>query len=263
MLKLETTKKQFEKLLGFFSQYSGSRPKPERNLDQFRATEETVLKRAVSLGSIENISQKQLLFLGDNDLTSLVFSLFYRADKITVVDIDPRILDFIEMVSRHEGFPISLIRHNLRDPLDKTVFKDYDIVFFDSPYTPLAVNTWLVRAMEATLGSGRNKKRKKPELLSSKLYLMCYGYTDRSVEKGFKIQQIISSLGLIIQEKIRGYNKYYGAESIGSQSDLYVIQPTPKVNIRQLDVARSQFYTGQRQTKSNHTSNKHRICKSL
>ncbi len=107
--------------------------------------------------------------------------------------------------------------------------------------------------MEATLGSGRNKKRKKPEVLSSKLYLMCYGYTDRSVERGFKIQQIISSLGLIIQEKIRGYNRYYGAESIGSQSDLYVIQPTPKVNIRQLDVARSQFYTGQKQAKPRRT----------
>jgi len=64
-----------------------------------------------------------------------------------------------------------------------------------------------------------------------------------------KIQQILTSLGLVIQEKIRDFNRYYGAESIGSKSDLFVLQPTPKVNIRKLDIARSQFYTGQKQNK--------------
>jgi len=101
--------------------------------------------------------------------------------------------------------------------------------------------------MEATLGSGSNWKRKRPEVLSQKHYLMCYGYTDRETERGLHIQQIITSLGLLIQEKVRGFNRYYGAESIGSQSDLFLLQPTPKVNIRKLDVARSQFYTGQKQ----------------
>ena len=76
---------------------------------------------------------------------------------------------------------------------------------------------------------------------------MCYGYTDKSAERGLKVQQIISSLGLIIQEKLRDFNEYLGAESIGSKSDLYVLQPTPKVNIRKLDIARSKFYTGQKQ----------------
>ncbi len=73
---------------------------------------------------------------------------------------------------------------------------------------------------------------------------MCYGYTDRETERGLKIQKIITLLGLIIQEKIRDFNHYYGAESIGSKSDLYVLQPTPKVNIRKIDIARSRFYTG-------------------
>jgi len=250
MIQFEATKEQREKVVNLFSKYREDRPKPERNLDQFRATEDTVLRRAVLLGNVPDISQKKLLFLGDDDLTSVAFALLFKAEKVTVVDIDSRLLRFLEVVAKEEGLPIEVFEHDLRNPLPKPNFKRYDVAFFDPPYTPEALNTWLIRAMEATLGGKSNKARKKPEALFRKHYLMCYGYTDRETERGLKIQQVITSLGLIIQEKVRDFNCYYGAESIGSKSDLLVLQPTPKVNIRNLDVARSQFYTGQRQTKS-------------
>lgn len=245
MLEFKTTKKQLEKLVSVFSRYSESRPKPDRNLDQFWATEETILRRAVVLGSIPHISQKKLLFLGDDDLTSIAFTLFFKAEKVTVVDIDSRILRFLKTVAQKEELPIETFEYDFRNPLPKA-FKQYDVSFFDPPYTSEAVNTWLIRAMEATLESGSNWKRKKPEFISRKHYFMCYGYTDRETERGLKIQKIITSLGLIIQEKARDFNRYYGAESIGSKSDLFLLQPTPKVDIRKLDVAQSQFYTGQK-----------------
>ncbi len=250
MIQFETTQEQRERVLDFFSKYREARPKPERNLDQFFATEETVLRRAVLLGSISDISQKQLLFLGDDDLTSVAFSLFFKAEKVTVVDIDNRILRFIEMVSQKEGLSIETLGHDLRNPLPKSEFKRYDIVFFDPPYTTEALNAWFNRAVESTITAGPDRKKKKPELLSQKRYFLCYGYTDRETERGLKIQQVITSLGFIIQEKIRDFNRYYGAESISSKSDLYVLQPTPKVDIRKLDIARSQFYTGHKQNKS-------------
>lgn len=249
MLHFETTKEQLEKLVSVFSRYSENRPKPDRNLDQFWATEETVLRRAILLGNISDISRKQLLFLGDDDLTSVAFTLLFGAKRISVVDIDSRLLKFLKMVAQEEGLPIEIFEYDLRNPLPKSQFKQYDVAFFDPPYTPEAANIWLIRAMETTLGSGSNWKRKKPEFLSRKHYLMCYGYTDRENERGLKIQKIISSLGLIIQEKVRDFNRYYEAKSIGSKSDLFLLQPTPEVNIRKLDITRSQFYTGKKQAK--------------
>lgn len=250
MIRFEATQEQRERVLTFFSKYKEARPKPERNLDQFFATEETVLRRAILLGDIPDISQKQLLFLGDDDLTSVVFSLLFKAEKVTVVDIDNRILRFVEMVSQKEGLSIETLEHDLRTPLPKSEFRRYDIAFFDPPYTPEALNTWLNRAIESTITAGPDRKKKKPELLSRKRYFLCYGYTDRETERGLKVQQVLTSLGLVIQEKIRDFNGYYGAESIGSKSDLFVLQPTPKVDTRKLDIARSQFYTGQRQSRS-------------
>ncbi|PIP17335.1 MAG: hypothetical protein COX44_00395, partial [Candidatus Portnoybacteria bacterium CG23_combo_of_CG06-09_8_20_14_all_37_13] len=107
------------------------RPKPERNLDQFWVTEETILRRAVVLGNIQNITQKSLLFLGDSDLTSIAFNLFYQAGKTTVVDIDSRLLLFLQNIAKDEGFSIDFLEHDLRKPLDKKRFSNYDIVFFD------------------------------------------------------------------------------------------------------------------------------------
>ncbi len=247
MIQFEATQEQHEKVFGLFSKYREDRPKPYRNFDQFFATEETVLRRAVLLGSIPDISQRQLLFLGDSDLVSLAFCLLFKAGRVTVVDIDNRILRFIETVSQKEGLPIETFEHDLRNPLPKSEFKRYDIAFFDPPYTPEALNTWLIRAIESMITGGSDRKKKKLEVLSRKYYVLCYGYTDRETERGLKVQQVLTSLGLVIQEKIRDFNRYYGAESIGSKSDLFVLQPTPKVNIRKLDIARSQFYTGQKQ----------------
>jgi predicted methyltransferase len=124
MLFFVPTKEEQEKVFNVFNKYKNERPKPDRNLDQFYATEETVLKRAVLLGNLPNISQKKLLFLGDDDLTSIIFALLFKAEEIMVVDIDNRILEFI--------------------------------------------NTWLIRAIEATLTAGPDYKKKKPEILSRK-----------------------------------------------------------------------------------------------
>jgi len=249
MIQFKATKEQREKIFGFFSKYREDRPKPDRNLDQFCATEETVLRRAILLGDMPDVTQKQLLFLGDNDLTSVAFSLLFKAKRISVVDIDKQVLRFIEMVSQKEKLPIETFEHDLRNPLPRSEFKRYDVVFFDPPYTPEALNIWLIRAIESTITGGPDRKKKKPEVLSRKCYILCYGYTDRETERGLKVQQIITSLGLVIQEKARDFNRYHGAKSIGLRGDLFILQPTPKVNIRELDVARSRFYTGQRQNK--------------
>lgn len=240
-----------KKFLEIISKYKNLRPNPERNFDQFFCTEETAVKRANLINSLPQAESKNLLFLGDDDLVSIAFCLFFKAKKIMVVDIDKRILNFIKMIGEKENLPIETYEHDLRNPLPKNEFKNYDIVFFDPPYTPEAVNTFLLRAMEASLGSGSNFKRKKPEFLSQKFYLMSYGYTQRESEKGLKVQEIITSLGLIIQEKFKDFNRYYGAKSIESKSDLYILQPTPKVNLKKLDSYRSQFYTGQKSSSSN------------
>jgi predicted methyltransferase len=245
MLKFDADQEKLEKLKNFLEKYKNFRPKPKREYDQFFATEETLIRRVLILKNFID-QNKEILFLGDDDLTSLALALFHLDVKLFVVDIDKDILNFINFVSEKEKFNVETYYHDLRNPLSKDKFKKFNLIFTDPPYTPSALELWLTRCIEASLGSGSNKKRKKPEVLSSKYYFVCYGYTNRETERGLRVQEIITKMGLVIQEKIRDFNNYYGAESLGSKSDLYLLQPTPKINLRKIDIERTKFYTHQK-----------------
>lgn len=230
----------------FLKLYEDLRPKSNRNLDQFYATYETVARRLELMAAIDDLSDKKVLFLGDDDLISVCLAKYLVVKKIVVVDIDKRILDFLNMIARNENLAVDFYYHDLIRPLPKKEFCDFDVVFFDPPYTPAAVDVWLTRAMEASMGKGKNKLRKSTKFLKRKEYFLCYGYTNDSLERGLKIQEIISQKGLVIQEKRRDFNNYTGAKSLGSKSDLYWLKPTAKLNIGKIDSARSKFYTGWR-----------------
>jgi predicted methyltransferase len=211
------------------------RPKPKREYDQFFATKETIVKRVKILSKF---NKKRLLFLGDSDLTSISLAYYLkkinRQADIVVLDIDKDLVDLIEKIKAEENLNIKTIHQDIRDVIDKDLV-NFDLAFFDPPYTPNGVRIWLIRALQVLLGRGSNKKRKKVEFLKKKFILMCYGYTDNSLEKGYKIQKIINELGLVIQAKYRKFNKYTEAESINNESDLYILQPAPQIDLSKID----------------------------
>jgi len=211
------------------------RPKPKREYDQFFATKETIVKRVKILSKF---NKKRLLFLGDSDLTSISLAYYLkkinRQADIVVLDIDKDLIDLIEKIKAEENLNIKTIHQDIRDAIDKDLV-NFDLAFFDPPYTPNGIRIWLIRALQVLLGRGNNKKRKKVEFLKKKFILMCYGYTDNSLEKGYKIQKIINDLGLVIQAKYRKFNKYTGAESINNESDLYILQPAPQIDLSKID----------------------------
>lgn len=218
--------------------YLNFRPKPERKFDQFLATSETLIKR---VNLILKFNKNKILFLGDDDFTSIACALTKQFEKIVVLDIDERILETISKISQKENLKIETVKYDLREQLLNDL-ENFDLIFFDPPYTPKAVELWLIRALEISLGKGSNKKRKDINFLKNKFYLMCYGYTDKAFERGLKIQKIITDFGLIIQEKFRKFNKYTGAESIQNESDLYILQPTEKIDLKLIDSFRKKEF---------------------
>jgi hypothetical protein len=215
------------------------RPLPERKLDQFYATPETVLKRVNLLEKFSHL--KSIIFLGDDDLTSIALALNERFEKIMVIDIDDSILNLIKEISLEENLNIETLKWNVLDPLPKEI-KNFNLAFFDPPYTPDALYVWLIRGLEIILGKGSNKKRKDINFLKDKFIFLCYGYTDKSLERGLKVQKIITDLGLIIQEKIRDFNQYTGAETIDNKSDFYILKPTSLIDLAKIDSLRSKKF---------------------
>ncbi len=192
------------------------RPAAEPRWDQSHATIDTVLRRAELFIDHGYIQGKRILFLGDDDLTSLVSLLMVRQRfgeavlrgcSAVVVEIDPNLVEFIGEMALGEDLPLAVLQGDLRDGLPRALADAMDFFFTDPPYTPNGVDLFLSRGCQALAPQGSRKgclavPLSPPELQQS---------TQKSlIEKGFVIDYLDPF-----------FNEYLGATMQGGVSALY------------------------------------------
>lgn len=207
----------YRRSIELLEKYTSQRPSPERRYDQFTATIETTAKRASLLSFFGDVKGKKLLFLGDDDFTSVAVANIGGAKKVMVVDIDGRILSKIETASRNHGLGIETIKYDARQKLPTELRDEFDVVFTDPPYTTEGIQLFVSRAVELL---DRNNR-------AARVYA-CYGNSDRAKERFLPIYEVFTNSGLMMRWVFDKFNRYQGAESIGSSSSLFVAEVTPK-----------------------------------
>lgn len=208
---------KFESLVDDVDGFKKETPSPKRQFDQFTATPKTVAKRAALIDFFNDLENKNILFLGDDDFTSLACASMQESGDITVLDIDRRILKTIKRLSDKNDFGISTIHYDARNTLPENFYGKFDVIFTDPPYTPKGVSLFLSRSIDAL-----NKKYD-----SSRIYL-CYGTSDKSKERFLHIYKVFVDSGMFIKWVFDKFNEYKGAKSIGNTSSLYILETTPK-----------------------------------
>lgn len=203
-----------------------------RALDQFQATLETVGKRASLMDFFADIKGKRILFLGDDDFTSIVVASYRKAETIAVLDIDGRIIQNISRLSNENKYEISVENYDAKEKLPPHYRGKFDVVFTDPPYTPIGISLFLSRAIQAL----------DPQNESARIYF-CYGNSDRARERFLPIYEILVKSGLMMRWVFDKFNRYEGAESIGSASSLFVCDVTPKTKPIAANESVSQLYT--------------------
>lgn len=207
----------YRKSIDLLREYADQRPAPERKYDQFTATIETTARRASLLNFFEDVAGKRLLFLGDDDFTSVAVANLQTASEITVLDIDDRILDKIDSVAKAEKLTITSGKYDARKSLPPSYSGKFDVVFTDPPYTTEGVRLFVSRAIQAL----------DPSNQAARIYV-CYGNSDRAKERFLPINGVFNSSGLMMRWAFDKFNRYHGAESIGSASSLFALEVTPK-----------------------------------
>ncbi|PXY21435.1 putative methyltransferase [Prauserella muralis] len=182
-------------------------------LDHVQATPETVLRRARWLDEQYDLRTTRLLFLGDHDLTSLAVRLLRPEARLTVVDVDDRVLEYLD---RHSGRTIRTVHTDLRFGLPLAVAGSADVVFSDPPYTPEGMALFASRGIECLADPPQGR------------LLLAYGYSRRHPALGQQAQRALGALGLTFEAILPGFHRYLGAQAIGSAADLYVCQPTAR-----------------------------------
>jgi hypothetical protein len=191
-------------------------PRAATALDHVSATPETAVRRALWLDSRYDLAGAHLLCLGDHDLTSLLVAQVNPEVTVTVVDLDERILAYLDEAADARGLALRCLVGDLRFGLPASARDWADLVFTDPPYTPEGVRLFLAQGLRGL------RDREHGRLV------MAYGYSDRHPALGWQVQQAAARLGLAFEAILPGFNRYLGAQAVGSASDLYVCRPTAR-----------------------------------
>lgn len=207
----------YKKAVELLEKYQERRPTPRREYDQFTATIETAARRVSLIDFFGDVKGKRVLFLGDNDFTSIAVASLREEGSITAVDIDERILEEINNVSQEQSFDIKTSKYDARERFPDELSDRFDVVFTDPPYTLRGIKLFVSRAVEAL---DKNNQ-------AGRIYV-CYGNSDRAKERFLPIYEALADSGLMMRWIFDKFNRYYGAESIGSSSSLFICESTPK-----------------------------------
>lgn len=191
-------------------------PPPLPALDHVPATPESVLRRALWLDQRYDLDGARVLCLGDHDLTSLALCAVRPDLQVTVVDLDERLLAHIDGLARARGHRIHCLHADLRFGFPPAATGWADLVFTDPPYTPEGIGLFATRAVESLRDPATGRIH------------IAYGFSERSPALGAKVQQELLRLGLVFEALLPDFDRYQGAQAVGSASSLYVCRPTAK-----------------------------------
>ena len=93
----------------------------------------SVCRAAIIAQGLNNKANRRIVFLGDDDLTSVALSTILTDANITVIEIDKTLIDVIQSVSSQLGLNIHLRGHDLSQPLPTDLKRNFDC-FVGDPY---------------------------------------------------------------------------------------------------------------------------------
>lgn len=218
--------------LNFFSSYLedelivlkkilDNRPSVDVTIDQSKCTPETSLKRAVLALSKNSLIGKKILCLGDDDFISISLALLTKRlfnsstnnkSFITVLDIDNRILEYIEKLSLEYDLNISTFTYDARNIPDKPLINTFDCLFTDPPYTIAGLQLFLSRGITLL---------KNEDNLN-----VFFSFANKQPIVTLDMQKKISELGLVITEIHKYFNYYEGAKILGGYSQMICLITT-------------------------------------
>ncbi len=211
---------------------------PKREYDQFFATEETSINKALILMEKDQVQNKHIALLGDDDLVSITLGLLninnLSSYKVTVFDIDPDILAIITGIANDLGIKnVQAEQIDLRRALKSQFLNKYDVVMTDPPYTKAGISLFVNKSTQMLYDVKDD----------AGIYLfLCFGASLKDSEKYLKIQEIINKYNYVIEDKVDKFNRYYGAESVGSASSLYILKKTKQSKALD-EFLKTQIYT--------------------
>jgi hypothetical protein len=111
--------REFKKILSEFKRITKNRPAITPEFYQGCVTEEDTIARVALMNYYNDVVDKKILLIGDDDLVSIALALTHLPSRIVVFDIDKRLGTFIESVNKKYKLNIEFIEYYVSIALTK------------------------------------------------------------------------------------------------------------------------------------------------
>jgi len=186
--------KFFENIYKQFKEIYKNRPVNLPEFDQGSILEDDVIKRVEFIYERGDLLNSDILVIGDDDLISIALGLTKLPKKIYVLEIDKRIINYIETYTNKLNLPIKTLKYDARNSLPKELINRFDIFITDPPETLKALKIFLSRGIKSLKKQGSGY----------------FGLTtiEASLNKWLEIERFITDKGFVITDIKRNFSVY-------------------------------------------------------
>ncbi len=185
---------EFKEAFEEYKKIAKERPETIEVYDQGFISVDGVMKRVEFLYERGDLRSK-IFVVGDDDLFSLAAALTGVPEKITVVEIDERLVKFINSKAEEYSLPVEARVYDVQKAFPEELRKKYDVFVTDPVETIPGLKLFLSRGVSTLKSAG------------------CSGYfglttLEASRKKWYEIQEMIHEMGFVITDMIRKFSVY-------------------------------------------------------
>jgi len=169
---------------------------PQNIFDQAPLLPESAVYKVAYAISQGDATNKSVVCVGDDDLTSVIFALSEVPKRVLAIDIDKYLLEIIEEYSQKEGLGIETLQLDLRNPVPSEYRNSFDLFITEPPDTVPGITVFVSRGVE---------------LLKNTEGMVGYcGVSPTACPPLglLQIQKDFTSMGLLITDRIPKYSDY-------------------------------------------------------
>jgi len=153
------------------------------------------IKNKLSFLLRENdLINRDILCLGDDDLFSIACSLTELPKSITVFDVDERVVNFLNKISPKLPVPIKAIKRDFLQPLPTSYKNSFDVFVTEPPHTVKGILLFVSHGVQA-LRKGGVSYLGIPEMVVSR-------------EEWLQIEQAITKAGITFTDIVQNFEEY-------------------------------------------------------
>ncbi len=185
----------FEDVLKDYAEIAKDRPEAIEKYDQGFISLDGVVRRVQFLYERGDLLNSEIFVVGDDDLFSLASALTGFPKRVFVVDIDERLIDFINRKAEKLGLPVEAQVYDVQQAFPDELRGKFDVFVTDPVETIPGIKLFLSRGVSTLRGEG------------------CSGYfglttLEASRKKWYEIQKMIHEMGFVITDIRRKFNVY-------------------------------------------------------